>query len=151
MRTLHVGLRIVDRARSVTFYTAVGFEVVGSVPETELGELTMLKLPEDEFVSLELVHQPDTGPVDPGGFSHLVIAVNDVHDTIGQLAAAGVEVEAPSASDGSDDLWTAWVTDPDGYRLELVQWPAGHPRGMTEDDLREPDDPMKREDDDVDQ
>ena len=137
MRTLHVGLRVLDRARSVAFYSAVGFEVVGSVPETEIGDLTMLKLPEDEFVSLELVHRPDTGPVDPGGFSHLVIAVNDAHATAARLAAAGLEVEGPS-SHGSDDLWTAWVTDPDGYRLELVQWPAGHPRGMTEADLMRP-------------
>jgi lactoylglutathione lyase len=138
MRTLHVGLRVLDRARSVAFYTAVGFEVVGSVPETEIGDLTMLKLPEDEFVSLELVHQPDTGKVDPGGFSHLVIAVNDAQATVSRLAAAGVEVEALSSSDGPDDLWTAWVTDPDSYRLELVRWPAGHPRGMTEADLMGP-------------
>jgi hypothetical protein len=30
---------------------------------------------------------------------------------------------------------SAWVTDPDGYRIELVQWPAGHPQGMTEADF----------------
>jgi lactoylglutathione lyase len=23
------------------------------------------------------------------------------------------------------------LTDPDGHRIELVQWPAGHPAGMT--------------------
>ena len=27
------------------------------------------------------------------------------------------------------------LTDPDGYRIELVQWPPGHPEGMTAGDL----------------
>ena len=49
MRTLHFGLRIADPGRSLAFYTAVGYEVVGSVPETPLGHLTMLKLPGDDF------------------------------------------------------------------------------------------------------
>lgn len=31
---------------------------VGGVPETEFGSLTMLQLPDDPFVSLELVHDP---------------------------------------------------------------------------------------------
>jgi lactoylglutathione lyase len=29
----------------------------------------------------------------------------------------------------------AWVNDPDGYRIELVQWPAGHLEGMTRSDF----------------
>lgn len=34
MRTLHVGLRVTDLGRSLAFYTAIGYEVVGSVPDT---------------------------------------------------------------------------------------------------------------------
>jgi catechol 2,3-dioxygenase-like lactoylglutathione lyase family enzyme len=64
MRTLHVGLRVTDLGRSLAFYTAIGYEVVGSVPETSIGQLTMLKLPDDEFVTVELVH--DGNPVDRG-------------------------------------------------------------------------------------
>ena len=59
MRTLHVGIRVADLDRSVSFYTALTYDVVGRVPETPLGELVMLKLPGDEFVSLELVHVPE--------------------------------------------------------------------------------------------
>jgi lactoylglutathione lyase len=135
MRTLHVGLRVADLERSKAFYTALGYEVLGGVPTTELGSLTMLKLPGDEFVSLELVHRPDTDAVNPIGLSHLVIAVDDVHALAGRLSARGVDVEAPSSREASHDFWTAWVTDPDGYRLELVQWPPGHPVGMTAADL----------------
>jgi len=34
MRTLHFGLRVADLDRSLAFYTAVGDEVVGGVPQT---------------------------------------------------------------------------------------------------------------------
>ena len=30
------------------------------------------------------------------------------------------------------------MTDPDGYRIELVQWPEGHPVGMTRADFPDP-------------
>ena len=44
MRTLHFGLRVRDLDRSLAFYRGVGYEVVGTVPETGMGSLTMLKL-----------------------------------------------------------------------------------------------------------
>jgi lactoylglutathione lyase len=135
MRTLHVGLRVSDLDRSLAFYTALGYEVLGAVPETAFGRLTMLKLPGDEFVSLELVHDPDGGRVEPGGLNHLVVKVESMQSTIAELAGHGIEAEAPASPDGSDDFWTSWLTDPDGYRIELVQWPAGHPDGMTAADL----------------
>jgi lactoylglutathione lyase len=135
MRTLHVGLRVEHLERSLAFFTHLGYELVGRVPETELGSLTMLKLPDDDFVTLELVHDRTSGNVEPGGFSHLVIQVEDVHATVARLAVRGVEVEEPGSPDGSEDFWTAWVTDPDGYRIELVQWPKGHSDGMTRSDL----------------
>ncbi|WP_372497358.1 VOC family protein [Streptomyces muensis] len=50
------------------------------------------------------------------------------------LAARGVEAETPVSPDGSDDFLTSWLTDPDGNRIELVQWPAGHPDGLTSAD-----------------
>lgn len=140
MRTLHVGLRVADLERSLAFYTSLGYEVLGSVPETELGSLTMLKLPGDEFVALELVHDPARGHVDPVGFSHLVVQLEAVHAMVSHLTAQGHRAEAPVSPDDSGDFWTCWVTDPDGYRLELVQWPSGHPDGMTRSDLAPPDD-----------
>ena len=59
--------------------------------------------------------------------------------TVAQLAARGIRLEEPGSPDGSSDFWTAWVTDPDGYRIELVQWPEGHPDGMTRSDFADPD------------
>ena len=136
MRTLHLGLRVTDLERSLAFYTALGYEVVGEVPGTGLGHLTMLGLPGDEFVSIELVHDPGGPVVRPGTtLSHLVVAVDSMHATVAGLTARGVDVEPPTSPDDSADFLTAWVTDPDGTRIELVQWPPGHPAGMTAADF----------------
>jgi lactoylglutathione lyase len=132
MRTLHFGLRVADLGRSLAFYKAVGYEVVGSVPETAFGHLTMLKLPDDDFVTIELAHDPTNDAADLGtGLNHFVIKVESMHATITELAAKGIDIEAPESPDGSDDFLTSWITDPDGNRIELVQWPAGHPDGIT--------------------
>ncbi len=138
MRTLHLGLRVADLDRALDFYTAVGYEVVGAVPGTALGNLTMLKLPGDEFVSVEVVHDPDGATVDTDShLSHLVIQVDSMDATLSELAARDIDAEAPTSPDGSDDFRTTWIVDPDGNRIELVQWPAGHADGMTAADFAE--------------
>lgn len=138
MRTLHFGLRVADLERSLAFYTVVGYDVIGTVPETELGSLTMLKLPGDEFVTIELVHDPARGGAEVGpGPNHFVITVESLPDTIARLASHGVDAEPPSSPDGSDDFLTAWLTDPDGNRIELVQWPPGHADGISAADWAE--------------
>jgi lactoylglutathione lyase len=132
MRTLHFGLRVADLDRSLAFYTAVGYEIVGRVPDSPIGELTMLKLPDDEFVTIELVHDKsrDLGD-DRSGLSHFVIAVESMEATIAGLSTHGIEAGTPTSPDGSADFLTTHGADPDGNKIELVQWPAGHAGGMS--------------------
>lgn len=131
MRTLHMGLRVADLERSLAFYTGVGYEVVGSVPDTPMGQLAMLKLPDDAFVTIELVHDPNRQVEITTGLSHFVIKVESMDATIKALAARGIDAEVPTSPDGSDDFRTTWIVDPDGNRIELVQWPPGHLDGIT--------------------
>jgi lactoylglutathione lyase len=133
MRMLHLGLRVTDLERSHAFYAALGYAKVGSVPETGFGSLTMLQLPDDPFVSLELVHDPARPVEDTGAVNHLVVQVDDLEAAIADLAAKGVTAEPPA--EPGPGLRTSWLTDPDGYRIELVQWPPGHPPGMTKADF----------------
>jgi lactoylglutathione lyase len=133
MRTLHFGLRVADLERSLNFYGALGYEVVGSVPSTSVGDLTMIKLPGDEFVTIELVSSSTASEPDRGdALSHFVIKVESMDDFLARLAAEGIVLdEPPKSPDGSSDFQTAWVSDPDGNRIEVVQWPPGHAEGIT--------------------
>lgn len=130
---LHLGLRVTDLERSLAFYTALGYETIGRVPVTGFGSLTMLKLPDDPFVSVELVHDPARPVSDISAVNHLVVQVDDIGATVADLAAKGIPADPPT--DHGAGMWTAWLTDPDGYRIELVQWPPGHPAGMTAADF----------------
>jgi lactoylglutathione lyase len=132
MRTLHVGLQVSDLERSLAFYSAVGYTVVGTVEGTALGSLVMLRLPGDGFVTVELVHDPANGKAGPGtGISHLVIQVESLDTITAALAAEGTATGPPGLPGGAAGPRTSWITDPDGYRIELVQWSAGHADGIT--------------------
>lgn len=136
LRTLHIALRVSELDRSLAFYAALGYEVVGEVAETPIGHLTMLKLPGDEFVTVELVH--DGGPVEHGtDVSHLVVQVESMAGTLRALAGHGIEPVGPVHDGGGDAPTTTLVADPDGRRIELVQWPPGHADGMTAADWAE--------------
>jgi lactoylglutathione lyase len=137
MRTLHPAYRVANLAASLAFYTAVGYRQVGNVEIGDGGSLTMLKLPDDEVVTLELVHRALGGPVEVGsGFSHLAVQVDNLSTTIDALLDAGLRPGPVQRPGGPDGPQTAWLTDPDGYRIELVQWPPGHAYGMTAADFR---------------
>jgi len=113
MRTLHFGLRVADLDRSIAFDTAVGYQIVGSVADIEIGDLTMLKLPGDEFVTIELVHDPSAHHGDGGtALSHVVIEVDSMKLAVAELSARGVDADVPTSPDGSPDFQTSSIVDP---------------------------------------
>jgi lactoylglutathione lyase len=67
--------------------------------------------------------------------SHLVIQVESLDVTLHDLAAKGIATGLPGLPGGPAGPRTVWITDPDGYRNELVQWSAGHPVGITSADF----------------
>ena len=96
----------------------------------------MLRLPDDDFVTIELVHDPAQGEAGPGvGIGHVVIQVESLDITRAELAANGIEPEPLKYPGGPEWPRTCWRSDPDGYRIEVVRWPEGHADGITEADF----------------
>jgi lactoylglutathione lyase len=127
MKTILFALRVIDLERSLTFYRTIGYTDLGVVPFDDGSSLVWLKLPEERSVSLELVHRPADGPVEIRGFEHFAVEVDSLADTIDRLTTAGLEPAAPGLPGGPGGPKTSWLTDPDGYRLELVEWPPSGP------------------------
>jgi lactoylglutathione lyase len=135
MKVLFPAFRVSQLDASLAFYTSVGFEIVGQVEGGEGTRLAMLALREEDEVTLELVHKEGRDPMAPGGMDHLAIQVDDLEATRADLAAAGLDVGPVETPGGRDGPRTASLVDPDGYHLELVQWPPGHPTGMMRADF----------------
>ena len=54
--------------------------------------------------------------------------------SVAAMRARGLEVAEPTSPDDSADFLTSWITDADGNRIELVQWPPGHAVGLSATD-----------------
>ncbi len=135
MKTLFPAFRVSDLDVALEFYAALGYDVVGNLDVGSGTRLAMLAFPDEPDVSLELVHRPDDGPVTAGGCDHLAVQVDDLDATHERLSASGLQPSDVELPGGPDGPRTAWLVDPDGYRIELVQWPAGHPVGMSRADF----------------
>ncbi|MEV5014275.1 VOC family protein [Streptomyces sp. NPDC053780] len=136
MKTLFVSYRVTDLDRSLGFYTTVGYVELGRIEVDDGTRLVILKLPDEPAASLELVHRPGDGPVDVGsGFDHLAIQVETLATTLERLTEAGLSPEPLQYPGGPHGPQTSWLQDPDGYRIELVEWPSGHPDGITAADF----------------
>lgn len=132
MKTLFVAYRVTDLDRSLGFYTALGYAELGRVELDDGTRLVHLKFPGEPAASLELVHRPASARIDvDSGFDHLAIQVDTLATILETLAEAGLKPEPVQYPGGPDGPKTSWLTDPDGYRIELVEWPSGHPGGIT--------------------
>lgn len=135
MRTVLVAYRVSDLARSLVFYAALGYRRLGQVALDDGARLAVLGFPDEPVATLELVHRPGEGPVHVGGFDHLAVQVDDLAVTRETLIDRGLHPSGIERPGGPDGLLTAWLEDPDGYRIELVEWPPGHPYGLTAADF----------------
>src|ERR1019366_2849978 len=120
VKTLHTAYRVTDLTVSLDFYSALGYREVGRVGVGEGASLTMLKFPGEQVGT---------------GFSHLVVQVDELAATIEALAQGGLQPGPEQHPAGPAGPRTSWLTDPDGYRIELVQWPPGHRDGISAADF----------------
>lgn len=134
MELVHTCIRVLDPDASVAFYRKLGFELRGRL-NFETAYNLYMGLPGDGD-RLELtVNVGREGPYDLGdGYNHIAMTVDDLDATLAELARQGVEPERPPYEVPGKPIRIAFVRDPDGYRVELVDgselptpqdpWPA---------------------------
>ncbi|MFD2232343.1 lactoylglutathione lyase [Phaeospirillum tilakii] len=124
-RLLHTMIRVGDLDRSIDFYTRLlGMKLLRRTDYPE-GRFTLAFVgygAESDHTVVELTHNWDTASYDLGtGFGHLALAVPDIHAACAALAEAGARIVRAPAPMKHGSTVIAFVEDPDGYRIELIE------------------------------
>ena len=127
-RLLHTIIRVRDLDASLQFYTnLLGMKLLRK-RDYPGGKFTLAFVgygDESNNTMIELTHNwGQAGPYDLGStFGHLAVGVPDVYKTCERLASAGVKVPRPAGPMADGGSVIAFIEDPDGYRIELIQRP----------------------------
>ncbi len=125
MRILHTMLRVGDLDRSLQFYCDVlGMQLLRK-KDYPGGKFTLAFVgygPESEGAVIELTHNWDTESYDIGdGYGHVALGVDDIYGTCDAIKARGGEVTREPGPMKHGTTVIAFVKDPDGYKIELIQ------------------------------
>ena len=124
-RLLHTMIRVGNLDRSLDFYTRLlGMTLLRRKDYPE-GRFTLAFVGYGDEASnavIELTHNWDTTEYElGGGFGHLALGVPDIYAACAALAAAGVKIPRPPGPMKHGGTVIAFVEDPDGYRIELIE------------------------------
>jgi len=127
-RFLHTMIRVRDLDASLRFYTnLLGMKLLRK-RDYPSGQFTLAFVGYGDETSntvIELTHNwSQAEPYNLGSaFGHLALGVPDVYETCERLAASGVKIPRPAGPMAHGGSVIAFIEDPDGYRIELVQSP----------------------------
>lgn len=128
-RLLHAMLRVSDLERSLDFYTRLLGMRMLERRDHKKNQFSQAYLGYGggfAQMTLELVFNwSREEPYPPGeSFGHIAIEVTGITALCDRLAAAGVPMPRPPRAQRHGDNIVAFIEDPDGHRIELVQWPT---------------------------
>ncbi|MEA2292467.1 MAG: lactoylglutathione lyase [Solirubrobacteraceae bacterium] len=122
VQLVHTCYRVVDPEASKRFYAVLGFEERGRL-NFDSAYNVYLGLPGGGDTLELTVNVGRDAPYDLGdGYNHVAVTVEDIDATLAAFGELGVEPEKPAYRPGGrEDLpRIAFVADPDGYRVELI-------------------------------
>lgn len=125
MRLLHTMLRVVDLEASLAFYCeGLGMKLLRK-KDYEGGRFTLAFVgygDEKDHSVIELTHNWDTKSYEIGdAFGHVAIGCSDIRATVEALRARGVKVTREPGPMKHGTTVIAFVEDPNGYKVELIE------------------------------
>ena len=125
MRILHTMIRVANLEKSIDFYTNIfGMELLRKKDFPD-GKFTLAFVgygSEDENAVIELTHNWETDSYDMGNaFGHIAISVDNAYKACDDITAKGGDVVRPAGPMKHGGSVIAFVKDPDGYMIELIE------------------------------
>ena len=125
MRVLHTMIRVGDLERSLDFYSNVlGMKILRR-KDYETGRFTLAFVgygDESSNAVIELTHNWDTDRYEIGtGYGHIALGMENIYTACDAIRAKGGKItrEPGPMKHGTTEI--AFVEDPDGYKIELIQ------------------------------
>ena len=125
MRMLHTMLRVGDLDTSIKFYTEVlGMQLLRRQDYPD-GEFTLAFVGYGDEASntvVELTHNWGTSSYDLGdGFGHIALGVDDIYKVCDEIRTRGGKITREPGPMKHGSTVIAFVEDPDGYKIELIE------------------------------
>ena len=124
IKFLHTRIRVADLEKSIDFYSKTcGFQVFKRSDKSPAGnQIVHLELPGNAHM-LELTHSPDFKVEFPEDLMHTCIGVDDIVEYSQMLADQGIDLWPSDWKEKftSGGLKMAFITDPDGYEVEILE------------------------------
>jgi lactoylglutathione lyase len=125
MRILHTMLRVGDLARSLKFYTEVlGMKLLRTTdrPDQKYSLAFVGYDDEDRATVLELTYNYGVDRYELGSaYGHVAIAVDDAAKACAEVKKRGGKVTREAGPVKGGTTVIAFVEDPDGYKIELIE------------------------------
>jgi lactoylglutathione lyase len=125
MRLLHTMLRVGDLQRSIDFYTqAMGMQLLRMTQRPEQNyDLAFVGYGNNpDHAEIELTYNYGVSSYDLGtAYGHIAIGVPDVVATCNAIRQAGGTITREPGPVKGGSTFIAFVQDPDGYKIELIQ------------------------------
>ena len=129
MKILHTMLRVGELQRSIDFYTKLmGMSLLRTTdrPEQKYSLAFVGYGDESKGAVIELTYNYGVPSYDLGaGFGHIAIEVADAAQTCARIKGAGGKVSREAGPVKGGTTVIAFVEDPDGYKIELIERKPG--------------------------
>ena len=124
MNLAHAAITVKDMEKSLRFYEeGFGMKKAFEMPRPETGEpwIVYVYIGEGQFMELFYGGENDYAWDEKDrAYNHLCFETEDIHKAVARLQEAGYTMDIlPNV--GCDGNWQAWITDPDGVRIEIMQ------------------------------
>lgn len=118
----HVAIRARDLDKVLAFYTdTLGFQEMFRINNDD-GSLMLVyvRVTDQQFLEFFPNGIGETPPRENAGYNHLCLTVADIEATLADLEARGVPLTR-GLQTGRDGNRQAWIADPEGNRIELME------------------------------